>query len=332
MHNFGTDNTFLGMNAGNFTMVGIENVGIGRNALFSNTLGSDNVAVGAFALPSNTSGSNNTALGILALANNTAGNTNTALGGFTLAANTVGVDNTAAGFNAGLNLLTGDSNLFIGNRAAIFTSTASTNIIIGYNSGLSFLTGNDNIYISSPGAVTENGTIRIGTPATHVRTYIQGIFLTLVNPDATPCIGFPLNPEACQALGVEASGKLGMGVLLSSQKFKHDIEDMNDQTDNFYKLRPVTFMYNNNDTNTKQYGLIAEEVDQIFPTLVVYDEEGKPYTVRYHLLPMLLLNEIQKLNKLVQDRAITINELRLNNKNFDEIIRMANVKITALSH
>ena len=43
-----------------------------------------------------------------------------------------------------------------------------------------------------------------------------------------------------------------------------------------------------------QYGLIAEEVAEVFPDLVVYDEEGKPFTVKYHLLSSMLLNELQK--------------------------------------
>ena len=43
-----------------------------------------------------------------------------------------------------------------------------------------------------------------------------------------------------------------------------------------------------------QFGLIAEEVAEVFPELVVYDEEGKPETVSYHLLATLLLNQFQK--------------------------------------
>jgi hypothetical protein len=45
-----------------------------------------------------------------------------------------------------------------------------------------------------------------------------------------------------------------------------------------------------------EYGLIAEEVAEIFPDLVVYDEEGLPFTVKYHLLSSMLLNELKKLS------------------------------------
>ena len=43
-----------------------------------------------------------------------------------------------------------------------------------------------------------------------------------------------------------------------------------------------------------EFGLIAEEVAEVFPELVVYDEEGRPETVKYHLLAPLLLRELQR--------------------------------------
>ena len=49
-----------------------------------------------------------------------------------------------------------------------------------------------------------------------------------------------------------------------------------------------------NDEKPIQYGLIAEEVAEAFPDLVVYDAEGNPFTVKYHLLSSMLLNELQK--------------------------------------
>ena len=39
--------------------------------------------------------------------------------------------------------------------------------------------------------------------------------------------------------------------------------------------------------------LIAEEVAEVFPDLVVYDEEGEPFTVKYHILSSMLLNELK---------------------------------------
>lgn len=54
-------------------------------------------------------------------------------------------------------------------------------------------------------------------------------------------------------------------------------------------------------TGETRYGLIAEEVAEVYPNLVVYDKSGDPQTVMYHELPALLLNEIQKLRKEIDD-------------------------------
>ena len=50
-----------------------------------------------------------------------------------------------------------------------------------------------------------------------------------------------------------------------------------------------------------QYGLVADEVAQVFPELVVFDPEGKPATVKYHLLASLLLGELQRLEDRVAE-------------------------------
>ncbi len=52
-----------------------------------------------------------------------------------------------------------------------------------------------------------------------------------------------------------------------------------------YQLNPVTFIYNEDASQAKQYGLIAEEVNQTFPDIVVKDEDGNPYSVQYQVLP-----------------------------------------------
>lgn len=298
IHNFGTDNTFVGVNAGNFITAGAEDVGIGRNALFSNTTGFNDTAVGSFSMNTNTIGSNNSAYGTFSLVNNTQGNQNVALGSYTLTTNTTGIGNTAVGYQSGFSLATGDNNTFVGNNSALLLGNGFTNVIIGYNSGLSLTAGDNNIYIANPGVASETGVIRIGTPATHTAAFMQGVFGSAVGGTG---IG----------VFVDAAGQLG--TVVSSERFKHDIQDMGSRSEDIYKLRPVTFVYNNDETESMQYGLIAEEVDQVLPALVVQDDEGKPYTVRYHLLPQMLLNELQKLHAIVQDQALMINELKADN-------------------
>jgi|SRR6185295_3732137 len=74
------------------------------------------------------------------------------------------------------------------------------------------------------------------------------------------------------------------------------------------KLRPVAFYYRpeHDDTHTRQYGLVAEEVAAVAPQLVVFDQEGQPQTVRYHFVNAMLLNEVQKQRRTAEDQREAI--------------------------
>jgi hypothetical protein len=65
---------------------------------------------------------------------------------------------------------------------------------------------------------------------------------------------------------VDSNGQLG--TLTSSRRFKEQIRDMGDSSNALMKLRPVTFLYKpeyDNGQRTLQYGLIAEEVAEVYP-------------------------------------------------------------------
>lgn len=85
----------------------------------------------------------------------------------------------------------------------------------------------------------------------------------------------------------------------STIRLKENVQPMGD-TSAVMNLRPVTFIFKSDESKSKQYGLIAEEVAQVMPDLITLDDKGQPYHVSYHLLPAILLNEIQKLVKRVQ--------------------------------
>jgi Chaperone of endosialidase len=77
-------------------------------------------------------------------------------------------------------------------------------------------------------------------------------------------------------------------------------------------LRPVTFHYKNDseDTPQPQFGLIAEEVAEMNPDLVVRDENGEIYTVRYEAVNAMLLNEFLKEHRRVEEQQATIAQLK----------------------
>ena len=71
------------------------------------------------------------------------------------------------------------------------------------------------------------------------------------------------------------------------------------------RLRPVTFRYKKASANGErplQYGLIAEEVAEVYPELVVTNDERQVQTVQYHKLNSMLLNEVQKQHRQIEDK------------------------------
>ena len=79
---------------------------------------------------------------------------------------------------------------------------------------------------------------------------------------------------------------------VSSQRFKHDITDLKLDSDKITDLKARSFKYNAN--NEESFGLIAEEVAEVYPELVVYTKEGEIQSVKYDMLSVLLLDYIQK--------------------------------------
>ena len=145
LHNFGTNNTFLGQNAGNLSTTGAGgNTGVGVGALQSNTTGAFNTASGLGALFSNTTGSSNTASGYLALSSTTTGLLITASGASALQSNTEGSSNTASGSGALLNNTTGYENTAAGVSALFDNTTGFQNTATGASALLSNTDGSGN--------------------------------------------------------------------------------------------------------------------------------------------------------------------------------------------
>jgi hypothetical protein len=94
---------------------------------------------------------------------------------------------------------------------------------------------------------------------------------------------------------IDSNGQLG--TTSSSRRFKEDIEDMGAASRDLMRLRPVTYRYKQpfaDGSKPIQYGLIAEEVAEVYPDLVAHSADGKIETVKYQVLDSMLLNELQR--------------------------------------
>lgn len=83
----------------------------------------------------------------------------------------------------------------------------------------------------------------------------------------------------------------------SSERYKKDIVSLTTPSEKIYDLEPVNFTWK--ETGEKDFGLIAEKVHELIPELAVL-KDGRPESVKYSMLSVLLLNEVQKLKKEIE--------------------------------
>src|SRR5205823_5220250 len=171
---------------------------------------------------------------------------------------------------------------------ALFNNTGSFNSAVGFSAGGNLTTGSNNIDIGNAGVAGESNTTRIGTVGKSTGTYIAGIRGTATaNANAVPVV-------------IDSAGQLG--TVSSSRRFKDEIKPMDKSSAAILGLKPVTFHYQSDKQNTPQFGLIAEEVAKVNPDLVVRDERGEVYTVRYEAVNAMLLNEFLKEHRKVEEQ------------------------------
>jgi uncharacterized coiled-coil protein SlyX len=292
----GSYNTAVGagtllFNVGNqSTGEGAQNTAIGTAALLFNTTGSANTASGVTALLNNAQGSANTANGWGALSHNNGnppdGSANTAVGAGALFSNTTGDSNMAIGENALVSNTTGSGNTAVGVRALDHNTEGNLNIAVGVNAGHDVVTAQNAICI--------------------------GLNVFGADVGDSCFIGNIFGQTSASGAAVYVNSNHRLGTLTSSCRFKDDIKPMERVSEALFALKPVTFHYKKeiDPAGMQQFGLVAEQVEKVNPDLVVRDQEGKPYSVRYEQVNAMLLNEFLKEHRTVQEQKATIAELK----------------------
>lgn len=267
----------------NFYNSGLNNIYLGESSGNASVSGQYNAALGS-SLQAITTGSSNYAIGDNSQNSMTTGDNNVSVGFNMFGSLTTGVANVAVGAGFSFpSLLTGQRNVAIGVTSGTnYTGAESDNLILG----------------SDPGVVGESNVIRIGLQGTGSNEqnvcYIAGIFGSTVGVSGVPVV-------------VDNTGL--MGTVVSSRRYKENISDMDDASRPIMDLRPVTFNLKNDRTHSRKFGLIAEEVDEILPDLVVHNKEGDPETVKYQDLPVLLLNELQRQHNIIAELSRRLQRL-----------------------
>jgi hypothetical protein len=280
IHNYqapGTDgfNTFIGLEAGNFTMSGSTNqasynTAVGNSSLKNLTSGGFNSAFGAGSLLSNTTGYTNSAFGYTSLALNTSGYRNSAFGYRALYNNTTGNENSALGYDALFYNNTGSFNSSLGHQSLYSSTTGNYNTAIGYSSGSAISTGSNNI------AIGYNAQVPTGSASNQIR----------------------LGNTSITYAGVQVAW-----TVTSDRRYKDNITPIGLGLGFISKLNPVSYQRKNDENKKTEYGLIAQEVEQVLKDLGIENhamltvtDEGM-YELRYNDLIAPMIKAIQELKE-----------------------------------
>lgn len=202
-------NTFVGIDAGNFTLGGGAsddgsfNTAVGHSVLNLNTTGKYNTVMGATAMAVNTTGKWNTAIGSGSMIEHITGDSNTAIGAdtmyndegsygatcvghFTLFRQTTAQENTAIGFSALGFVTTGSYNTAVGRSAGgNDLVTGSYNVFLGYKAGYNE-TGSNTLYIDTTNRPAAQaliyGVFDRAAPANQILSFAAKVGINNVSP------------------------------------------------------------------------------------------------------------------------------------------------------
>jgi hypothetical protein len=307
-----------------------ENSAFGYQSLTANTTGTGVSAFGHRSLAANTTGLNNTAVGFEALLANVTSSSNTAVGYRSLAAAT-GVANTAVGANALLNA-SGGYNVAVGSGALADVTTGGSNVGVGYNSGNYLAAGTYNTFIGNSaraGSAVPDLTYAGAIGANAVVTQDHSIVL---GGTGLAAVNVGINTTApdtrLQVVGdikVGTSGTNGcvknfagtglIGTCSSDLRLKANVAPFEPMLDRVARLRPVRFTWKAAEFPEYHFGagissgLIAQDVEQVFPELVATDERGFKM-VNYSELPYLTLAAVKELKAGNDSLRVENDELR----------------------
>jgi hypothetical protein len=327
------NNTAVGDRGLNATTTGSFNAAFGRVALLANTTGSSNTAIGDTALVSNTTASNNTAVGYQAGYSNTTGNRSVYIGDNAGRTNTTGAFNTFVGQEAGYLNSIGSYNTFVGPQGSgEAMTTGSKNTILGkYNGnqgGLDIRTASNNIVLSdgdgNPRLYFDNNAVgRIenaagGTGVLRVRNMtnasgdsaiITSMGTNTQNTSSYFFIGS--TPGVGDKIYIYGNGNIqntnGSYGAFSDIKLKENIVDATPKLADLMQVRVRNYNLKT-DPSTKQIGVVAQELETVFPALIDEspdrDAEGNDLgtvtkSVKYSIFVPMLIKAIQEQQAII---------------------------------
>jgi hypothetical protein len=298
----GSFNCYIGYMAGYSSFYGANNTIIGYAAGYNNTSGL-NTFLGSGSGYNNTTGYSNTFIGTETGQQNSTGSYNVFLGRGSGRNIREGNMNTFIGTAAGANIKTGEKNIIIGDDAAgenfyAGSGTGSSNIIIGWQAGYSLSNSSSNIFIGNQAGYNETGSNKL---------VIEN------SSSATPLVYGNFDTDV---LRVNGDAEAGAFNTVSDIALKQNITKITDVTKNLSMIRGVYFDWNKSEDpgiwlgEGRQIGVIAQEVEKVYPELVITNDRGYKM-VDYPKLAPILIEAIKEQQNQIETQQKEIDELKV---------------------
>jgi hypothetical protein len=162
-----------------------------------------------------------------------------------------------------------------------------------------------NFYADDGGALLPGFSFASDTDTGMYRTGTGTIGFSLGNSKKLEVQANGINVSHASISGTNAvintsSGQLGLDS--SSKRYKRNIVETALDSSKVYDLKPIDFEYNENTDSEgeKGFGLVAEDVEKIYPEIVHYNQDGLVESLAYDRLSLLLLMEIKKLKEEIE--------------------------------
>ena len=301
MNGTGYANTFTGYSSGAYGSSGDYNCKYGNNS------------------GSQGGGSYNSFFGAYSGNNNSAGNSNVALG-YGAAYGRYGYsfsNNCAIGYQSAYYNSAGGNNVIMGYQAGFGTYNAtsySNNVFLGYQSGYSENTGTGNVFLGYQSGYWETGSnkLYIDNSAT-ASPLIGGDFST--NRLGINRIPTTYTLEVGGTIWANGSTISAGSTTWSDERYKKNIVRLNNSLSNICKLRGVTYDWrydefkDKNFPQGKQVGVIAQEIEKVYPEIITTDADGYK-SVSYEKLVPVLIEAIKEQQEIIKKHEAEINYLK----------------------
>ncbi len=197
-------------------------------------------------------------------------------------------------FNGSTLSITGDATL-----TGTLTAATGTFVYQIFESSSTIITSGSNIFGDKQADIQQiTGSLKV-TGSVSSSAGFSGSFQGN-GSDLTGVGGFPHTGSAdiTGSLIVTGSAYVTSLTETSALRYKKWVKDLPEQSDAIFKLRPVHFRWKDN--NQKDVGLIAEEVQKIYPELVSVEDDGQAGGIKYTKLTAILVKTIQDLSARIE--------------------------------